>query len=89
MWKYRTVTYSSLTKLPKDMPPQLMPPPIRLPARDSLLLRFALSPRLELFIDMGLGPALTKESRRPMDGSREGPVVMSTSWFFGSGRLET
>lgn len=69
-------TYSSRTKLPNDMPPQLMPP-IRLPARDSLRLRLTLSRFwLLLLTEMGLGPVLTKEScrERPM-----GPVVISMS----------
>lgn len=72
----RRLTYSSRTKLPKDMPPQLMPP-MTLPARDSLRARLTLS-RLELFTEMGFGPALTNESPRgrPMEGSNAGPVVI-------------
>lgn len=73
------ITYSSRTKLPKDMPPQLMPP-MRLPARDSLRFRFTLS-RLGLLTEMGFGPALTNESPRgrPMEGSSVGPVVILKS----------
>lgn len=81
-------TYSSRTKLPKDMPPQLMPP-MRLPARDSLRLRLTLS-RFWLFIEIGLGPALTNEScrlRPKEEASSEGPVVMST--MFDSYRLSS
>lgn len=72
-------TYSSRMKLPRDMPPQLAPA-MRLPARLSRLWRLALS-RLALFMEMGFGPALTKESwrLRPMAESIEGPVVMSVS----------
>src|SRR5690625_430138 len=62
------------------MPPQLMPPPIRLPASDSLRFRLTLS-RFWLFMEMGLGPALTKEScrLRPMPLASRAPVVMLTS----------
>lgn len=52
------ITYSSRMKLPTDKPPQLMPF-IRLPAR--LSRRPRAWSRLA-FIEMGLGPALTKES---------------------------
>lgn len=77
MSTHKRVTYSSLTKLPKETPPQLMPP-MRLPARDSRRFRFALS-RLALFMEMGFGPALTNESPRgrPIEGSSVDPVVMS------------
>lgn len=75
------VTYSSLMKLPTEMPPQLMPPirlpPIMLPASDSRLGRLPLSRlALVMFMEMGLVP--TKEScrLRPMAGSK-GPVVMA------------
>lgn len=70
--KQKKSTYSSRTKLPKDMPPQLMPP-IRLPASDSLRLRLTLS-RFWLLTEMGLGPALTKESWR--ERPKAAPVVM-------------
>lgn len=75
-----TPSISSRMKLLTDRPPQLMPPPIRLPAR--LSRRFLLGSRFGLLImEMGLGPALTKESwrLRPMADSKEWPVVMSMS----------
>lgn len=69
-------TYSSLTKLPKDMPPQLTPP-MRLSASDSLRFLLTLS-QFWLFMVMGLGPALTKESCRPwsMAEASRAPVGM-------------
>jgi hypothetical protein len=72
-------THSSRTKLPKDIPPQLMPP-MRLPARLSLRVRLTLS-RFWLFVEMGRGPALTNESwrERPKEASRVGPVAISKS----------
>lgn len=72
-------TYSSRIKLPKDMPPQLVPF-MREPARLSRRWRLIWS-RFALFMEMGLGPALTKESwrLRPMAASMEGPVVISVS----------
>lgn len=71
------VTHSSRTKLPKDIPPHDMPP-MRLPARLSLRFRLTLLSRFGLLTDMGLGPALTKESclERPMPASRAGPTVI-------------
>jgi hypothetical protein len=70
-------THSSRTKLPKDMAPQLMPP-IRLPARDSRRFRFTFS-WFWLFVEIGLGPVLTKESWRGrlIDESRAAPVAMA------------
>lgn len=54
-------------------------PPMRLPASDSLRLRLTFS-RFWLFMEMGLGPALTNEScrLRPMPLTSRAPVVMST-----------
>lgn len=53
-------------------------PPIRLPARDSLRFRFALS-RFWLFMEIGLGPVLTNESWRGrlIEESRAAPVAMT------------
>lgn len=70
------MTHSSRTKLPKDMPPQLMPF-MRLLARLSLrfLLTFSL---FGLFMEMGLAPALTKESwrERPKAPSNASAVMV-------------
>ena len=77
-WRWGSFkTYSSLMKLLTERPPQLMPPPIKLPARLSRRTRLA-SPRLGLIMEMGLGPALTKESWRPrfMAASKGWPDVM-------------
>lgn len=84
-------THSSRTTLPKDMPPQLMPP-MRLPARDSRRFRLTLS-RFWLLVEMGRGPALTKESwrERPMEVSRAmlgsvGRIYLCVCSVSGAGR---
>lgn len=82
-------TYSSRTKLPIDMPPQLRPairlpfirlPFIRLPPSDSRRLRLERS-RFELLTHMGLGPVLTNEPCRPrvMAVSRPPAFMMEES----------
>lgn len=75
------VTHSSRTKLPKDMPPQLMPF-MRLPARDSLRFRFTFS-RFWLFMEIGLGPVLTNESWRGrlIEASSAAPELMMGGRF--------
>lgn len=94
-YQMESVTYSSLMKLPTEMPPQLMPPiklpPIILPANDSRRGRLPLS-RLAFVMFMEIGFVPTKEScrLRPMAESK-GPVVMaglvSVAGFMATGYM--